>query len=872
MKKKKELRPPRLATRFMEWYCRPELLEDLQGDLNEYFFRNEKSKGPISAKIIYIVDVLKFFRIYTIRKPQFAYLLIHWIMINSYIKTASRSILRHKLFSVINIAGLAVSMSVGLLMIVFITELLSYDSFHSKKDRIFRVISKDHNAVELASASVKAGREIRQGIPGVDDVTIIRREFGGDVMVGENTLPLSGLWADQSFLKIFDFTMLQGDAATALKEPYSIVLTETAARRLFRDENALGKSVRLDTAHYLVTGVMKDVPKLSHLRFESLASFSTLETMNSKADGELKEWSSVYMGHVYVLTKENTKMESLLQNLNKLSERENAKLTTRKVSLSLQPLTQIAVGKTLSNQLGPKLPNLAIWILIGLAVVVILSACFNYTNLSIARSLRRSREVGIRKVIGALKSNIRGQFISEAVIISFLALVFSFIIFLFLRKQFLSLDPFIENLVSLELSPTIAFYFIIFALIVGVLAGFLPALFFSKVNAVQVLKDISSLRVFHNINMRKALIVVQYIFSLIFITVTIMGYKQYKSFLTFDLGFKTEHILNIRLQGNQAELLSKALEERPEVQGLSRSLIVMSLGSRYEAHMKYGDKSDSAKVMMNMINEHYLGLHDHKFLAGRTFTPKAENAEESEAIVNEKTLQRFNIGKNDPLQALGEVILIDGKELTIVGVVEDFHYETIEEEIEPMVFRYLHHGSNGYVNAKIVAEDWPAFIRSVEDAWRKIDKIHPLDAVFYDDQIEKAYSQFSVMIKVIGFLACLAICIASMGLFGMVIFTTETRLKEISIRKVLGASEGKLVYLLSKGFLFLLTIAALIALPVTYIFFDKVVLSNFAYHEPIGLVETLTGLVLIMLIAFIMVLSQTLKVARTNPAEVLKNE
>src|SRR5688500_7391632 len=380
-------------------------------------------------------------------------------MINSYIKTASRSILRHKLFSVINIAGLAVSMSVGLLMIVFITELLSYDSFHSKKDRIFRVISKDHNAVELASASVRAGREIRQGISGVDDVTIIRREFGGDVMVGENTLPLSGLWADQSFLKIFDFTMLHGDGATALKEPYSIVLTETVARRLFRDENALGKSVRLDTAHYLVTGVMKDVPKLSHLRFESLASFSTLETMNSKADGEFKEWSSVYMSHVYVLTKENTKMESLLQNLSKLSERENAKLTTRKVSLSLQPLTQIAVGKTLSNQLGPQLPNLAIWILIGLAVVVILSACFNYTNLSIARSLRRSREVGIRKVIGALKSNIRGQFISEAVIISFLALVFSFIIFLFLRKQFLSLDPFIENLVSLELSPTIAFYF-----------------------------------------------------------------------------------------------------------------------------------------------------------------------------------------------------------------------------------------------------------------------------------------------------------------------------------------------------------------------------------------------------------------------------
>ena len=617
---------------------------------------------------------------------------------------------------------------------------------------------------------------------------------------------------------------------------------------------------------------MKDVPKLSHLRFESLGSFSTIESMKPKTDGEFLDWTNIYMSYVYVLASENSNLESLRQNLDKLCATENARQSTRKVTLSFQPLTQIAIGKTLGNQLGPKLPNLAIWILSGLAVVVIISACFNYTNLSIARSLRRSREVGIRKVIGALKSHIRGQFISEAVIISFLALIFSFVLFLFLRKQFLSLDPFIENLVSLDLSFTIVIYFIIFALIVGLLAGFLPALFFSKVNAIQVLKDISSLRVFHNINTRKALIVVQYIFSLIFITITIMGYKQYRSFLTFDLGFKTENILNIKLQGNQAELLIKALSERPEVAGVSRSLIVMSLGSRYGTTMKYKSKNDSATVMLNFINEHYLPLHEHKFLAGRNFTPRPENAEESEVIVNEKALKQFDIAGGDPVKALGEVISMENKVFTIVGVVEDFHYETVEEEIEPMAFRYFHYGTNGYVNAKIATKDLTSVMASIETAWRKIDKVHPLEATFYEDQIQEAYNQFSVMIKVIGFLAFLAISIASMGLFGMVVFTTETRLKEISIRKVLGASEEKLVYLLSKGFLLLLSLAALIALPVTYLFFDKVVLSNFAYHEPIRLTEILMGFLVIMVIAFVMVLSQTLKVARTNPAEVLKNE
>jgi ABC-type antimicrobial peptide transport system permease subunit len=871
LKKPRKPHPPRWATCLLEWYCRPEVLEDLQGDLNEYFERNVSAKGGTHARIIYVLDVLKFLRLYTVRKPQFVDLLTHCIMIGSYMKTSSRSILRHRLFSSINIAGLAISMAVGLLMIVFMSELLSYDSFHKKKDRIFRITSKDHNEVELASTSVKAGNEIKAEIPGVEDVTIIRRDFGGDALAGDKILPVSGLWADESFLKIFDFPLLQGDPATALKEPYSIVLTETTAQKLFGEQNALGKAIRFDTTEYMVTGIMKDVPKLSHLRFTSLASFSTVAVMNPETDGGFLDWTSVYMNYVYVLIPEGGSIANLKRNLDKLCARENANQKNGKISLELQPLTQISIGKTLGNQLGPKLPNLAIWILIGLAVVVIISACFNYTNLSIARSLRRSREVGIRKAIGAMKSHIRGQFVSEAVIISFLALTVSFILFLFLRRQFLSLDRFVENLVSLDLSPMIIFYFVAFALIVGVMAGFLPALFFSKVNAIQALKDISSLRVFHNVNTRKAMIVVQYIFSLIFITITIMGYKQYKSFLTFDLGFKTENILNIKLQGNQAELVIKALSECPEVKAISRSLLVMSLGSRYGTQMKYR-ASDSAQVMMNFVDDAYLPLHEHKFLTGKNFTPKPESAEESEAIVNEQLLRRFDIGDGDPAKALGETILIEGKKLMIVGVVEDFHYETVEEKIEPMVFRYFHYGTNGYVNAKLATKNWPAAMSSIELAWRKIDKVHPLEARFYDDQIQEAYSQFSVMIKVIGFLAFLAISIASMGLFGMVVFTTETRLKEISIRKVLGASEERLVYLLSKGFLFLLSLAASIALPGTYIFFDKVVLSNFVYHEPITIIDTVMGFILIMMIALIMVLSQTLKVARTNPAEVLKNE
>ncbi|SHH91392.1 FtsX-like permease family protein [Chryseolinea serpens] len=869
--KRGDIRPPRWATRLLHWYCRAEIVEDLEGDLNEYFQRHARSKGIGRARLIYVIDVFKFFRSYTVRKPNFVDLLIQWIMIGSYIKTSGRSIVRHKLFSAINIAGLAVSMSVGLVVIVFISDLMSYDSFHEKRDRIYRVITTNGSMV-CASTSVVAGKKIDETLSGIEALTLLRRGFGGDVTAGPATLPISGLWADASFFKVFTFPLLYGDPATVLKEPYSLVLTEQSAKKIFGVTDVLGRSVKVDTLNYVITGVMKDIPKLSHLRFESLASFSTVELQKPDTDGGFMSWGSLYMNYVYLVLQKDSDPSVLQTSLDKISAAENRGLVDSKISLSLQPLADIAIGKKLVNQIGPVMNSAAIWILAGLAAVVILSACFNYTNLSVARAFRRSREVGIRKIIGAGKGHVMGQFLMESVIISLMALVVSFLLFLFLRTQFISLHSFLENLAVLKLTPGIVLSFIAFAIAVGIAAGIIPALLFSRINPNKVLKDASTLKLFRHVNLRKGLIVVQYFFSLIFITSTLVGYKQYSSFLAFDLGFTTENILNINLQGNSANAVIKELKELPEVEGASQSLIVMSLGHIYGLPMKYEKTNDSAGVWLNIIDEHYLPLHRHTLLAGKNFTPKQEGATESETIVNERLLKRFNIANSDPAKAIGEEVTIDGKKLTIVGVVKDFHYETVEDNIEPMAFRYFANTNYGFVNVKINSHDLPATRARIEEAWRKVDKVHPLDAKFYDDQIEQAYSAFSMMLKVIGFLAFLAVCISSMGLFGMVVFTTETRLKEISIRKVLGASEGKLIVLLSKGFILLLSIAAGIALPITYLFFDKVVLANFVYHDPIGWPEMLIGFLSVMAIAFLMVGSQTFKVARSNPAEVLKRE
>jgi ABC-type antimicrobial peptide transport system permease subunit len=872
MRQKAEAKPPRWATRFLHWYCRPRLLEDLEGDLNEYFDRNVAQKGARKARMIYALDVIKFLRPYTIRKIEFFPLFIHWIMIGSYFKTSRRSLVRNKLFSLINIIGLAVSMSVGLLVISIINDLYSYDDFQEKKDRTYRVISKtsdkgQSSEMKLASTSLQVGEKIREAIPSIEDVSIIRQGFWGDAKVGEAKFPMGAIWADNSFFKVFSFPLIKGDALTALKEPNSLVLTEKIALKLFGDADPLGKTVQFDTTSYIVTGVAQDVPNLSHMTFEAIVSLASLDAGHTNAD--LHTWDNIWQNYVYVTFPEKIDVSALQAPLDRLCKQENKALKNRNVWVSLQPMKDIVLAGSLSNNIGPSFSPSVMWTLCGLAVVIILSACFNYTNLSVARSMRRSREVGIRKIVGAQKSHVLGQFMAESVLIALLALVFSFALFLVLRKQFLGLDSHVPEVFSLDISFRHVLYFILLAFATGLAAGFMPALFFSKMNALHVMKDVSNMKIFRRVGIRKVLIVVQFTLSLMFIAATLIGYNQYKGLITFNLGFKTENIINIRLKGNKGQILAKEIAQIPAVKGISQATMITSIGSTQGTNLTY--KGDSALVWLNVVDEHYIPLHQHTLLAGKNFQLRQEKGKESEIIVNQQVLKRFNIAHRDPEKAIGTIVKVDGQQLVIVGVLKDFHYGSLENKIEPVMFRYAAEPGS-YLNVKIDSKDLPGTLANIKSAWQKVDKVHELDAKFYDEQIEEAYAQFSLILKIIGFIAFLAICIASLGLFGMVVFTTETKLKEISIRKVLGASETGLIFLLCKGFLMLLVISTLIALPVTYLFFDKVVLTKFPYHQSISLTQMLGGSLMVMLFAFFLIGSQTVKAARNNPAKVLKSE
>jgi hypothetical protein len=332
------------------------------------------------------------------------------------------------------------------------------------------------------------------------------------------------------------------------------------------------------------------------------------------------------------------------------------------------------------------------------------------------------------------------------------------------------------------------------------------------------------------------------------------------------------------MQGNKPVALLHELSEMPEVTALSRSLLITSVGNAWGGYMKYKDSQDSALVLTNHVDENYLPLHEYKLVAGGNFIARPATAKDArEVIVNQQVLKRFNIGGNEPGKAIGEEITFSnyreqGRKMTIVGVIKDFHYGKVQDLIEPVAFMFWTPEDRAIINAKIRSTDMPATLARIESVWKKIDPVHPFQATFYDEAIEDAYSEFSAMIKIIGSLSFLAVTIASMGLFGMVAFTTETRLKEISIRKVMGASSGKIMYLLSRGFLVLLSVSALIALPVTYLFFENFVLTRFPYHTPVRLAEMFVGLLVVLFIAFIMIGSQTIKAANSNPTEALKIE
>lgn len=871
--------PPKWMDKFMSFYCNEYLLEDLQGDLHEFYQRNLKDKGRFKAQVIYFFDVLKFLRLYTVKTPKLFRHMNYFAIFKNSFKTSLRSIYRNKLFSGINVIGLSISMSVGLLIITLFMELKGFDTFHQNSDRIYRIANTltDEDGTSLfASTSILVGERIKEEFTGIDKVVITKSGFGIDAHYEGKVMPVKGRYANNDFFKVFDFESISGNALEALKEPNSLVVSESVSKKLFGDENGLNKVIEDgDGNNYTVKAIVKDFPRQSHMKLEVLCSFRTIYD-DQKENKWLKGWSNMWSNHVYVMLNEDYPVSQFQDQLKKLSDREN-ELIKSDIVANAVPLTDIIPGPEMSNMYGASFDIDILYILAGLVLIILISACFNYTNLSIARSLRRTKEVGIRKTVGATRGQVFFQFVLEATIVSLIGLFISIGVFFLLRPFFLDALGDSGEILDLNLTPYTLSAFLIFAILTGVLAGVLPSYVISGMKVKSIFHNASSIKLFSGISFRKALIVFQFSLSMIFIMSTLIGFKQYRYMLNFDLGYTTENILNVSISGNNYKLLETELRKVPQVKDVSFSLMIPSVGSMYRDDIKDPITRDSLLIAYNKVHPNYLKLHNHKIIAGTGFDDSFINSEDKTGIVvNKRFLGHFKIAS--PEEAIGKKFEMSEGAVSVIGVINDFHFGTTENELGPFLF--MNGKGDGtekwpdyyQANLKLVKGDIKEALTQIEAAWKRVDQVHQFNAKFYSEEIERTYSFFKSLINIIGALAIIAISIATLGLLGMIVFTTETRMKEISIRKILGASEGNLLILLGRNFILLLCIAALIAIPVTFYAFDEIILEDYIYRSSIGFTELAGGSMIILFIGLVIVFSQTILAARTNPADTLRNE
>ncbi len=867
--KEKTHTPPLFYTRLFRWFCKEDIYDELQGDLDEEFVLNIQEFGIHKARRLYKKEVIKMVRPSIIKSINAQYTSNnHTAMFKNYSIVALRNLGRNKLFSSINIIGLAISMVVGLIAIAFVTEMYSYDDFHEKGDRIYRVVNTrtplNQTPSEYATTSVLTGRRLASDFGGFEAIAPIYRGFSGNMTYGDVTIIQGGIYTNNDFFKMFSFPLVAGNPETALSEPYSVVLTEATAKKLFNRTDVVGEVIEYSNGDQLkVTGVARDAPFHSHIRFDAIGSLETLITKNSSV---VTSWGSMWSSYVYVLLPEGAKPENYQTSLDQLAKEENEKVKRYQIAMGLEPMNSIVPGDGKYNQMYTIMPKENLKSITILALIVIISACFNYTNLSIARSVKRGKEVGVRKVVGARKTHLFAQFVIEAIFVAILALGIALLLFQVVRPGFLTLNFYMDRTTRLELTPIMYLYFFGFSLSIGFLAGFVPALLMSKLKPVSILKGISTIKSSRRVDLRKILIGLQFTLSMGFAVLVSLASKQYKFALNYDLGFNTENVLNVDVQGNDLELLKAAFRKVPEVKGVSTSSMVPSTGSSNSDYARYKDPTDSAIAYTVDVTPEYLDNMGHELIAGSNFR---EGETQDKIIINELMAKRLKIGT--PAEALGQSLHFYDKNWTIIGVVKDFHHGTVNDKVEP--FGFTSGRSNHYnLNLKLMSADITSTMSKLEDAWSEVDQLHDFSAIFYEDQIERTYSEISASIKTFGLLAGVAICISILGLLGMAVYTTESRVKELTIRKVLGASVSNLVLLLSKGFMPLFIISAAIAIPAAYLMFERTIVQYAVYKINVGIWELSGGALLVIGIAFLTIGSQAAKAAKMNPAQNLRDQ
>jgi len=818
-------------------------------------------------------------------------------MFKNYLKIALRNIGRHRAYSFINIAGLAIGMAVCILILMFVRDELSYDTHHEHKDRIYRIqrqwFAADGSVrSELCSVAPSFIPLLEEEFPEMEHV--VRMLGSGDTLItfGENNFVEERLYfAEHDIFGVFSILVTEGNPQTALKNPNSIVLSESMVRKYFGDEDAMGKVMKVGSSgeDYHVTGVMKDVPKNSHFHFDFLASFITLKGRYTY----YRDNSDYFFGstnfsdnatYTYMRLAGDADSRAVAARFPGFIDRHLSTYESESGdiiypsqwnNLILRKVTDIHLYSHTNNELEPNSDIRYVTLFTLVAVFILIIACINFMNLSTARAVKRAREVGLRKVVGANRRLLTAQFLGESLLFALLAMALALALVSILLPYF---SAFSGHELSLSILTNAGGFMILAGvfLLTGLAAGLYPAFYLSAYKPATILRG-ELTRGARGARMRKVMVVFQFAISAALIISVGVVFKQMRFLQNANLGFQRENIVMIPsdsvVEQNWLEVKSELLKNtRILAATLSKRApsgrLLDAPGFRIEINGEM--VGDSFSMPHNRVEHDFFKTYGMKIVAGRDFSVDYPTDENEAFILNETAVRR--LGLESPEDAVGLPLETRAPNLTgrVIGVVADFNYESLHHEIVP-ILTYIRINQTNTVSLRIAAGNIQETIAYVQGIWDRFHPGYPVSYTFLDDRLNALYRNEARMMEMFGYFSMLAIFIACLGLFGLASFTTEQRTKEIGVRKVLGATVSKIIILLSREFAKWVLVANIIAWPIAYFALDTW-LDNFAYRVSIGWMTFLLTGVLTSMIALLTVSYQSVKAALANPADSLRYE
>jgi len=845
--------------------------ENLTGDFEEMYERINSQKGKSRALFWYTFQIFKlipsYFKNYTIWSLT---------MIKNYLKIAFRNLKKHKAYSFINISGLAIGMACCLLIVLHIQDELSYDAFHLNADRIFRVVTSTSGdgAPTNATGTFGTGPAMKEDFPEVVDFVRLRRMGQGTrIYIGHADRKYYEerfFFADPSIFTVFTFPLIQGDAEKALSEPNSIVITEDMAEKYFGREDPMGQTLEADPYNseemmvFQVTGIAKNVPGNSHFHFDFLASY-----VNQKED--LTQFSGLYSHYTYVLLQDASQeaaLESQLPDFIRRHFGEDSWYTNH-----LQPIRKIRLYSRLRSEIEATGNMASVTIFSLVAVIVLVIACINYINLSTALSLKRAKEVGLRKVVGARRKQLIEQFLGESLLVSFL----SGLLALFLAALFLPLfNAIADKEVTLGfLTGAIPLASLMgIVAVVGIVSGSYVAFVLSGLMPFQALKGGSRSGGWKT-KFREGMVISQFFLATIMIIAALTAHKQMRFIQTHNTGYNRDEILVIPLnketRASYAALRSELLMY-PAIRNTTTSSFVPTRGSLHES-VAFEGRDQNLTPVLYFIDKEFVDTYGIQIIHGSNFTRSMSHPSNAEFLVSAQTVTEAGYSSQE--EALGKHVqwmsLSGEYSGTIIGVINDMNLYSFHRAAYPMILLVTPIEQHDYLSVRLDGNQYSEALAAVQSVWKRLVPGYPMDYSFLDASFEALHRADRRLNDIFQIFSLTAVVVACLGLFGLVVFAAEQKTKEIGIRKVLGASAFNIYFMLSKDFLKWVTIANIVAWPIAYYSMHKW-LQSFAFRTRIGWEIFLLSAIVALVISLFTISFQSIKTARANPVDSLRYE